>query len=130
MREYYTADVIRAAEAPLLATMPAGTLMRRAAYGLAVAIATELRRRTGGAGGRCGVPLSVRVITAEMPHGRQRISAVAVRAYAILLSPERTHVAALAAFTNAGGRVVRMVPAATDLVIDGVVGISGRGPLL
>ena len=28
-----------------------------------------------------------------------------------------------------GGRVVQHVPAATDLVIDGVVGISGKGPL-
>lgn len=130
MREYYTADVIRAAEAPLLATMPAGTLMRRAAYGLAVAIATELRRRTGGVGGRC-----VCAVVGSGDNGGDALWAATylrrrgVRAYAILLSPERTHVAALAAFTNAGGRVVRMVPAATDLVIDGVVGISGRGPL-
>ena len=35
----------------------------------------------------------------------------------------------MAAFTRAGGRVVESVPAATDLVIDGVVGISGSGPL-
>ena len=30
---------------------------------------------------------------------------------------------------RAGGRIVESVPAATDLVIDGVVGISGSGPL-
>src|SRR6185312_17185189 len=30
---------------------------------------------------------------------------------------------------RSGGRVVQSVPAATDLVIDGVVGISGSGPL-
>ena len=47
----------------------------------------------------------------------------------MLLNPERTHKAALAAFTRAGGRVVESVPAAADLVIDGVVGISGSGPL-
>jgi hydroxyethylthiazole kinase-like uncharacterized protein yjeF len=47
----------------------------------------------------------------------------------LLLDPGRTHRAALAAFTRCGGRVVESVPAATDLVIDGVVGISGRGPL-
>jgi hydroxyethylthiazole kinase-like uncharacterized protein yjeF len=52
-----------------------------------------------------------------------------VAASAVLLNPERTHKAALAAFTRAGGRVVESVPAATDLVIDGVVGISGTGPL-
>ena len=47
----------------------------------------------------------------------------------MLLNPDRTHRAALAAFTRAGGAVVQSVPATTDLVIDGVVGISGSGPL-
>ena len=42
MRYFYTADDIRAAEAPLLASMPDGALMRRAAHGLATAIAREL----------------------------------------------------------------------------------------
>ena len=42
MRHYYTADAIREAEAPLLASMPDGALMRRAAFGLANAIAREL----------------------------------------------------------------------------------------
>ncbi len=44
MRHYYTADAIREAEAPLLASMPDGALMRRAAFGLANAIARELAR--------------------------------------------------------------------------------------
>ena len=48
MRHYYTADAIRQAEAPLLASMPEGALMRRAAYPLSVAIARELTARTGG----------------------------------------------------------------------------------
>ena len=34
MRHYYTADAIRQAEAPLLASLPDGVLMRRAAHGL------------------------------------------------------------------------------------------------
>ncbi|HNM12969.1 MAG TPA: hypothetical protein PKI02_16055, partial [Mycobacterium sp.] len=38
MRHYYTADAIRAAEAPLLASLPDGVLMRRAAHGLATAV--------------------------------------------------------------------------------------------
>ena len=50
-------------------------------------------------------------------------------ATAVLLNPDRAHQQALAAFRRAGGRVVENVPAATDLVIDGVVGISGSGPL-
>ncbi len=52
MRYYYSADAIRAAEAPLLASLPDGVLMGRAAYGLATAIAAELKLRTGGVAGR------------------------------------------------------------------------------
>ena len=44
MRHYYTAQQIRDAEAPLLAGLPDGVLMRRAAYGLAGVIADELAR--------------------------------------------------------------------------------------
>ncbi len=47
MRGYYTADQVRAAEAPLLDKLPDGVLMRRAAYGLARVVADELRSRTG-----------------------------------------------------------------------------------
>ena len=47
MRHYYGADAIRDAEAPLLAALPDGALMRRAAYGLAVAIARERGRIAG-----------------------------------------------------------------------------------
>ena len=52
MRYYYSADAIREAEAPLLASLPEGVLMRRAANGLANAIARELTARTGGVAGR------------------------------------------------------------------------------
>jgi NAD(P)H-hydrate repair Nnr-like enzyme with NAD(P)H-hydrate epimerase domain len=52
MLYYFTANQIRAAEAPLLAGLPEGALMRRAATGLASAITAELRRRTGGVAGR------------------------------------------------------------------------------
>ena len=50
-------------------------------------------------------------------------------ATAVLLSSEHTHAKALAAFRAAGGRVVQMVPPDADVVIDGVVGISGTGAL-
>ena len=52
MRHYYTADAIRAAEAPLLQSLPDGVLMRRAAYGLSVAVARKLSADTGGCSGR------------------------------------------------------------------------------
>ena len=47
IRYYVTAEQIRSAEGPLLAALPDGALMRRAATGLASVIAAELRRRTG-----------------------------------------------------------------------------------
>ena len=52
MRHYYSVDAIRDAEAPLLASLPDGVLMRRAAFGLATAILGELTARTGGVAGR------------------------------------------------------------------------------
>src|SRR5258707_12808120 len=52
MRHYYTGDDIREAEAPLLASLPDGGLMRRAAFGLATAIVRELILMTGGISGR------------------------------------------------------------------------------
>jgi hydroxyethylthiazole kinase-like uncharacterized protein yjeF len=54
---------------------------------------------------------------------------------AVLLSPERAHAQGLAAVRRAGGRVVGTGPDATaavvraNLVVDGIVGLSGRGPL-
>jgi hydroxyethylthiazole kinase-like uncharacterized protein yjeF len=130
MRYYYTADAIRAAEAPLLASLPDGALMRRAAYGLATAIARELTARTGGVAGR-----QVCAVVGSGDNGGDALWAATflrrrgAAAAALLLDAERTHAPALAAFTRARGRVVESVPATTDLVIDGVVGISGSGPL-
>jgi hydroxyethylthiazole kinase-like uncharacterized protein yjeF len=126
MRHYYTADAIRDAEAPLLASLPDGALMRRAAYGLATAIARELGTVTGarvcavvGSGDNGGDALWAATFL------RRRGAA----ASAVLLNPERAHARGLAAFRRAGGRIVETVPESTDLVIDGVVGISGAGPL-
>jgi ADP-dependent NAD(P)H-hydrate dehydratase / NAD(P)H-hydrate epimerase len=130
MRHYYSADAIRDAEAPLLANLPDGTLMRRAAYGLALAIAGELIARTGGVAGR-----RVCAVVGSGDNGGDALWAATflrrrgAAADAILLKPERTHQQGLAAFRDAGGRVVDSVGATTDLVIDGVVGISGSGPL-
>lgn len=130
MRHYYSADAIREAEAPLLASLPDGVLMRRAAHGLSVAIARELLDRRGAIAGA-----SVCAVVGSGDNGGDALWAATflrrrgVAATAILLNPERTHAKALAAFTKSGGRIVESIPAATDLVIDGVVGISGSGPL-
>jgi hydroxyethylthiazole kinase-like uncharacterized protein yjeF len=130
MRHYYSADAIREAEAPLLASLPDGALMRRAAYGLATAIIGELIARTGGVAGR-----RVCAVVGSGDNGGDALWAATflrrrgAAADAILLKPERTHQKGLAAFRRAGGRIVEEISAATDLVIDGIVGISGSGPL-
>jgi hydroxyethylthiazole kinase-like uncharacterized protein yjeF len=130
MRHYYSADAIREAEAPLLASLPDGALMKRAAYGLATAIVGELTARTGGVAGR-----RVCAVVGSGDNGGDALWATVflrrrgVAADAILLKPEHTHQKGLAAFRNAGGRIVKSVAESTDLVIDGVVGISGSGPL-
>ncbi|ANI38455.1 NAD(P)H-hydrate dehydratase [Mycolicibacterium vaccae] len=126
MRYFYSADAIRDAEAPLLASLPDGVLMRRAAFGLATVIATEL----GTVSGR-----SVCAVVGSGDNGGDALWAATIlrrrgaHASAVLLNPERAHEKALAAFLRAGGRIVETVPPATDLVIDGIVGISGSGPL-
>jgi hydroxyethylthiazole kinase-like uncharacterized protein yjeF len=130
MRHYYSVDAIRDAEAPLLASLPDGALMRRAAYGLATEIIGELTARSGGVAGR-----RVCAVVGSGDNGGDALWATTfvrrrgAAAEAILLNPDHTHRKGLAAFRKAGGRVVEGVSPGTDLVIDGVVGISGSGPL-
>ncbi|MFF0815518.1 NAD(P)H-hydrate dehydratase [Rhodococcus sp. NPDC003318] len=129
MREFHTVDQVRAAEAPLLAALPDGALMRRAAHGLARVVASELRSRTGGVAGR-----SVSLLVGSGDNGGDALWAGAllrrrgVDVRAVLLDPARAHGPGLAALRAAGGRVVAD-PGDPDLVLDGIVGISGRGPL-
>ena len=130
MRHYYSVDAIREAEAPLLASLPDGALMKRAAFGLATKIIGELTARTGEVAGR-----RVCAVVGAGDNGGDALWAATflrrrgVAADAVLLNPERAHRKGLAAFRKAGGRIVENVSPATDLVIDGVVGISGSGPL-
>ncbi|MFV0496037.1 NAD(P)H-hydrate dehydratase [Mycobacterium sp.] len=130
MRHYFSAQQIRDAEAPLLARLPDGALMRRAAYGLAAEIIGELTARTGGVAGR-----RVCAVVGSGDNGGDALWAATflrrrgAAADAVLLDPGRTHGKGLAAFRKSGGKCVQNISAATDLVIDGVVGISGSGPL-
>jgi hydroxyethylthiazole kinase-like uncharacterized protein yjeF len=104
--------------------------MRRAAFGLATEIIGELTARTGGVAGR-----RVCAVVGSGDNGGDALWAATflrrrgAAADAVLLNPDRTHRKGLAAFTKAGGRIVDSVSPTTDLVVDGVVGISGSGPL-
>ena len=117
--------MIRAAEAPLLASLPAGALMRRAAYGLSSQCAELLGRVYGS---------SVGLLVGSGDNGGDALYAGALLARrgasvsAVLLS-SRTHEAGLAALLAAGGRVVPSLPSSVSLVLDGIVGIGGSGGL-
>lgn len=129
VRHYHLPGAVRDAEAPLLAALPDGALMRRAAYGLACVCAEELATRTGGVAGR-----RVTLLVGSGDNGGDALFAGAylrrrgVMVEAVLFAPDRTHAAGLAALRRAGGRIVDQ-PRSPHLVIDGIVGISGRGAL-
>ncbi|MEV6863222.1 NAD(P)H-hydrate dehydratase [Streptosporangium subroseum] len=133
MRTAYTSDQIRAAEAALMATVPEGTLMERAATGLAVICARMLGAVYGsrvvllvGSGDNGGDAL----------YAGARLASRGARVDAILAG-SRVHAGGLEALRRAGGRVsdarddaaVRGLVGAAVLVVDGLVGIGGTGPL-
>ena len=131
MRSAYDAAAIQAAEEPLLATLPPGTLMQRAATALARRCAAVLGRVYGarvvllvGSGNNGGDAL----------YAGARLARRGVRVDALLVR-DGAHEAALAALRAAGGHVHHSSPATdpllerADLVVDGMLGIGGRGGL-
>jgi hydroxyethylthiazole kinase-like uncharacterized protein yjeF len=120
---------IRAAEATLMARLPHGALMQRAAHALSVHCAELLDRVYGarvvllvGAGNNGGDAL----------FAGARLAARGARVTALLLDPARAHADGLLALDRAGGRTAAADPSAlrgADLVVDGLLGIGGRGGL-
>lgn len=127
MRSAHTVAEVRAAEAELLAALPEGALMQRAAAGLAYAVLDLLGSGYGrrvlllvGSGDNGGDALYAGALLARRGCGVE----------AVLLSPGRTHRAGRAALVAAGGAVVGVGDATgPDVVVDGIVGIGGSGPL-
>jgi len=143
MRTAYSVETVRTAERALMARLPDGALMQRAAAGLAAACAELLGRVYGsrvvllvGSGDNGGDAL----------YAGARLARRGAAVAAVLLAPERAHAGGLAALLRAGGRVVgegaETGPAAAagvgaveeailraDLVVDGIVGIGGKGGL-
>ena len=128
MRSAHTVDEVRRAEAALMATLPGGVLMQRAAAGLAYAVLDLL----GNGYGR-----RVLLLVGSGDNGGDALFAGAMLARrgavveAVLLSADRTHPGGLAALRDAGGRVLGDIDLThrPDVVVDGIVGIGGRGPL-
>ncbi|MEW2567464.1 NAD(P)H-hydrate dehydratase [Streptomyces sp. NPDC047070] len=132
MRTAYSVETVRAAEQELMARLPDGALMQRAVAGLTAACAELLGRVYGrrvvllvGSGDNGGDAL----------YAGARLAKRGAGVVAVLLAPDRTHPGGLAALRRAGGRVVEGAEAAeeplrrADLVVDGIVGIGGKGGL-
>jgi ADP-dependent NAD(P)H-hydrate dehydratase / NAD(P)H-hydrate epimerase len=128
VRNAHTVAQVRQSETVLMARLPQGALMQRAAAGLATAVLDFLGRAYGarvlllvGSGDNGGDALFAGALLARR--------GVAVRA--LLLDPGRVHQAGLSALRAAGAVVVPDVRAAgrPDVVVDGIVGIGGRAGL-
>ncbi|WP_416984935.1 NAD(P)H-hydrate dehydratase [Streptomyces sp. T028] len=132
MRTAFCVDTVRSAERELMGRLPEGALMQRAAAGLAAACAELLGRVYGrrvvllvGSGDNGGDAL----------YAGARLARRGAGVSAVLLAPERAHGGGLAALRRAGGSVVvgaedaEAVVRRADLVVDGIVGIGGKGGL-
>ncbi|MFB7179213.1 NAD(P)H-hydrate dehydratase [Streptomyces sp. NPDC056257] len=126
MRTAYSVETVRAAERELMARLPEGALMQRAAAGLAAVCAWLLGRVYGsrvvllvGPGDNGGDAL----------YAGARLARRGAAVTAVPMDPERMHPGGLAALRAAGGRVEEAVPHRADLVLDGLLGIGGKGGL-
>ncbi len=111
-----------------MATVPEGTLMQRAAAGLATACADFL-------GGVYGADIVVLAGSGDNGgdalYAAARLARRGARVGAVLLDPAKAHPGGLAALGRAGGRVIEAESyaaslASADLVLDGIVGIGGK----
>jgi len=132
----YPVAEVRAAEEEIMSRVPAGTLMQRAAFGLASECARVLRSVAGRVSGS-----KIVILVGSGNNGGDALFAGArlqergagVRAFALA---DRHHGDGARALVRAGGRVSLATAAEfpdaiaqADLIIDGIVGIGASGPL-
>lgn len=135
MIELRSVEQVRAAEEAAFRLVPEGALMQRAAHALAISCANLLSEVRGAV-----VGARVVLLVGSGNNGGDALWAGAFlarrgcRVDAILLS-DRAHAEGLAALRAAGGwvhdvtRLVDRLIEDADLVIDGILGIGGRGGL-
>ena len=137
MRDAYQVAAVRAAERALMQIVPDGALMARAATGLAAVCASLLTRYPGHVYGT-----RVVVLAGSGDNGGDALYAGALLARrgvavsAITAGP-KAHPGGTAALRAAGGRVIAQADPTgsadlmneADLIIDGLLGIGGRGGL-
>jgi ADP-dependent NAD(P)H-hydrate dehydratase / NAD(P)H-hydrate epimerase len=139
MRDSYQVDAVRAAEHALMEIVPDGTLMDRAAAGLASVCAALLRQAPGYVYGA-----RVVVLAGSGDNGGDALYAAARlarrgAAVTAIAAGSRVHPGGAAALREAGGRVtadladapglIAQLITGADLIVDGLLGIGGRGGL-
>ncbi|HET9898123.1 MAG TPA: NAD(P)H-hydrate dehydratase [Streptosporangiaceae bacterium] len=136
MRQAHAVDDVRAAEHALMALVSDGALMQRAAAGLA-AVCVRLLGRVYGA--RVIVIAGTGDNGGDALYAGARLAGRGARVTAVMVGP-RIHEGGAGALRLAGGRVLSATATDTasaveaaisgaDLVIDGILGIGGRGGL-
>src|SRR5580692_2353542 len=155
MRDAYQVAKVRAAEARLMAIVPDGALMQRAAAGLASVCVSLLRQCPGGVyGARVVILAGTGNNGGDALYAGERLARRGAAVTAIQAGP-RLHPGGAAALRAAGGRFVTVVPPRApddtrpdvvgarydagrdarhaighaDLIIDGLLGIGGKGGL-
>jgi ADP-dependent NAD(P)H-hydrate dehydratase / NAD(P)H-hydrate epimerase len=137
MRDAYQVAAVRAAERALMEIVPDGALMARAAAGLASVCASLLARHPGHVYGT-----RVVVLAGSGDNGGDALYAgvwLARRGVAVtaIAAGSKAHPGGSAALRAAGGRVITQADLASgadlmnsaDLILDGLLGIGGRGGL-
>ncbi|MFI7598519.1 NAD(P)H-hydrate dehydratase [Actinoplanes sp. NPDC049681] len=129
MRQAWRVADVRSAEKALMGTLPDGTLMQRAAAGLARRCALMLQESGGVYGATVVLLVGSGDNGGDALYAGARLAARGAAVQAVLLRPDHVHLAGLAALRRAGGRTVTDLPARADLVVDGIVGIGASGGL-
>jgi hydroxyethylthiazole kinase-like uncharacterized protein yjeF len=161
MRDAYSVSKVRAAEAALMAQVPEGTLMRRAAAGLASVCAGLLRDSAGAVyGARVVILAGTGDNGGDALYAGERLARRGASVTAVCAGA-RVHADGARALAGAGGRVIGVAPPRdpdatrddlggpagsrgdrydvghevrsvighADLIIDGMLGIGGKGGL-
>ncbi|HEX2806356.1 MAG TPA: NAD(P)H-hydrate epimerase, partial [Kineosporiaceae bacterium] len=137
----YDVEAVRAAERKVLAEVPEGSLMQRAAAGLAAVCAGELRERRGRVtGARVVLLIGAGNNGGDALWAGARLAGRGAAVHALLMS-SNVHAEGLAALRAAGGQAQDVaigsgvhgaaagLMADADLVLDGIVGIGGSAGL-
>jgi hydroxyethylthiazole kinase-like uncharacterized protein yjeF len=129
MRHAHDPSQVRAAEAELIPRLPAGTLMDRAAAGLAATCGRLLSDRGAVYGSSVVLLVGSGDNGGDALFAGARLARRGASVRAVLLGSS-VHQGGLAALLAAGGSVGGADDVGeADLVLDGIVGIGGRGPL-